>query len=158
MALSGIALLLAVGSYGLATLQLSRASRSGSVLRHPRWWFGVLLQGLGFVLTFYARHQLPLLLVQPVLTASLVVTTVVGAVQGLWRLGRADLGRCLLVVLGVALLAAAARTGRAGPLGPAGAAALSIAELVALAGVMHPTGRLAARHRALWLGGCAGRA
>jgi hypothetical protein len=158
MALSGGALLLAVVSYGLATLQLSQAARVGSVLRRPRWWFGALLQGVGFVLTFYARHQLPLLLVQPVLTGSLVVTTVVGAAQGLWRLGRADLLRCLLVVLGVTLLASAARAGQAGPLGVGGAVALTVAELVALGGLLHPTSRFAARHRALWLGGCAGLA
>jgi hypothetical protein len=161
MALSGVALLVAVVAYGLATLQLSRASRAdhtGSVLRQPRWWLGALLQGVGFVLTFFARHQLPLLLVQPVLTGSLVVTTVAGAAQGLWRLGRADLLRCLVVVLGVALLAAAARTGQAGPLGVGGAFALTVAELVALAGVLHPTARLEPRHRALWLGGCAGLA
>jgi hypothetical protein len=158
MALSVVALSVAVVAYGLATLQLSRASTTGRVLRHPRWWLGVALQGAGFVLTFLARHQLPLLLVQPVLSASLVVTTVAGAAQGLWRLGRADLLRCLVVVLGVGLLAAAARPGRAGPLGVPGAVALTAAELVALAGVLHPTGVLAARHRALWLGGCAGLA
>jgi hypothetical protein len=158
MALSVVALSVAVVAYGLATLQLSRASTTGRVLRHPRWWLGVALQGAGFVLTFLARHQLPLLLVQPVLTGSLVVTTVAGAAQGLWRLGRADLLRCLVVVLGVALLASAARSGRAGPLGVPGAVALTAAELVALAGVLHPIGVLAARHRALWLGGCAGLA
>jgi hypothetical protein len=158
MAPSVVALSLAVVCYGLATLQLSRASTAGRVLRHPRWWFGAGLQGVGFVLTFLARHQLPLLLVQPILTTSLVVTTVVGAAQGLWRLSRADLLRCLLVIAGVALLAAAARPGPAGPLGRLGAAALTLAELVALAGVLHPTALLAARHRALWLGGCAGLA
>ncbi len=158
MALSVLALSAAVVSYGLATLQLSRASTAGHVLRHPRWWFGVALQGVGFVLTFLARHQLPLLLVQPILTTSLVVTTVVGAAQGLWRLSRADVLRCLLVVAGVALLAVAARTGPAGPLGVRGAATLTAAELIALGGLLHPPAVLAPRHRALWLGGCAGLA
>ena len=129
MALSVLALSAAVVTYGLATLQLSRASTAGHVLRHPRWWFGVALQGVGFVLTFLARHQLPLLLVQPILTTSLVVTTVVGAAQGLWRLSRADVLRCLLVVAGVALLAVAARPGPAGPLGVRGAVTLTAAEL-----------------------------
>jgi drug/metabolite transporter (DMT)-like permease len=151
------ALAAAVVSYGLATLQLSRASVAGRVLTHPRWWLGVALQGAGFVLTFYARHQLPLLLVQPVLTGSLVVTTVAGAALGMWRLGRADLLRCLLVVVGVAMLAAAARPGPAGPLG-AGAFALTIAELIAVIALVRPPGRIAVRHRALWLGACAGLA
>ena len=158
MALSVLALSTAVVTYGLATLQLSRASTAGHVLRHPRWWFGVALQGVGFVLTFLARHQLPLLLVQPILTTSLVVTTVVGAAQGLWRLSRTDVLRCLLVVAGVALLAVAARPGTAGPLGVRGAVALSTAELIALVALLRPPSVLTARHRALWLGGCAGLA
>jgi drug/metabolite transporter (DMT)-like permease len=152
------ALAAAVIAYGLATLQLSRAATEGRVLAHPRWWLGVGLQGCGFVLTFYARHQLPLLLVQPVLTASLVVTTVTGVALGMWRLGRGDLLRCLLVVIGVALLASAARPGTAGPLGGPGAAVLTLAELVAAVGLVRPPGLFAARHRALWLGGCAGLA
>jgi drug/metabolite transporter (DMT)-like permease len=155
---SVVALAAAVVAYGLATLQLSRAATDGGVLKHPRWWLGVALQGVGFLLTFFARHQLPLILVQPVLTTSLVVTTVAGAAWGMWRLGRADLLRCLLVVAGVALLAAAARPGPAGPLGLPGATALTIAELIAVGGLLRPPHRLAARHRALWLGGCAGLA
>ena len=158
MALSVLALSAAVVTYGLATLQLSRASTAGHVLRHPRWWFGVALQGVGFVLTFLARHQLPLLLVQPILTTSLVVTTVVGAAQGLWRLSRTDVLRCLLVVAGVALLAVAARPGPAGPLGVPGAVTLTAAELIALGGLLLPPALLAQRHRALWRGGCAGLA
>jgi drug/metabolite transporter (DMT)-like permease len=153
-----VALLAAVVSYGLATLQLSRAATAGRVLTHPRWWLGVALQGAGFVLTFFARHQLPLLLVQPVLTGSLVVTTVGGALLGQWRLGRGDLARCLLVVGGVALLAAAARPGPAAPLGTGGSVALTVAELVAVAGLLLPLGRLGGQRRALWLGACAGLA
>ncbi len=155
---SAAALTLAVMSYGLATLQLSRAATDGRVLTHPRWWLGVCLQGVGFLLTFFARHQLPLLLVQPVLTGSLVVTTVTGAAFSMWRLSRADLLRCLLVVVGVALLAAAARPGTAGPLGAGGALALTVAELVAGLGLLLPAGLLTGHHRALWRGGCAGLA
>jgi drug/metabolite transporter (DMT)-like permease len=158
MTLSLVALAAAVVAYGLATLQLSRASTEGRVLAHPRWWLGVGLQGCGFLLTFFARHQLPLVLVQPLLTGSLVVTTVAGVALGMWRLSRADLLRCLLVVVGVALLAGSARSGTANPLGGWGAAALTVAELGAAVAFLRPPGRLVPRHRALWLGGCAGLA
>ena len=157
MIASLIALAAAVVSYGIATLQLSRAATDGRVLTHPRWWLGVGLQGAGFVLTFFARHQLPLLLVQPTLTGSLVVTTVAGALLGMWRLSRADLLRCLLVVVGVAALGAAARPGLAGPIGGAGVLALTLAELAALIGVLRPAPR-GPGGRALWLGCCAGLA
>lgn len=52
-------------AYGLAGAQLTTGSRAeGGALRSTAWWWGTALQGLGFALTFFARRELPLLLVQ----------------------------------------------------------------------------------------------
>lgn len=124
-------LLLAIALYGCSSILLAEGatSKRGAV-RAPTWWAGTALQGLAFVAAFAARQHLSLLLVQAASAASLVVTTLIGAALGRWKLTRADIAWICVLVLGVVAIAAVASGGGGHPLGLI-MALTSIASLIA---------------------------
>jgi drug/metabolite transporter (DMT)-like permease len=129
-------LVAAAFSYGASTLLLSHGLGTGSggtgsggtgsggtgsggnesspgALRLPSYRWGLALQGLAFLLAFVARIDLPLLLVQAGVSASVAVSAVVGAALGRWRLDPLDGTAVASVVAGVALAGAASEPSRA---------------------------------------------
>jgi hypothetical protein len=83
------------------------------VLRNRAYLAGTLAQGAGLLLALGARRELPLLVVQSGMTASLALTAVAGALLGRWRLSAARAAGVAAVVAGLALAAAAGRPGHA---------------------------------------------
>lgn len=112
--ISTVVLVLSVLAYGLATYLLARGSTGGvrAALTRWEWLAGTGTQGVAFLLAFLARQDLPLLVVQPALTASVAVTVVLGAVLRRWRLGPRDAVALAAVVAGVAGLGFCASPGR----------------------------------------------
>lgn len=153
--LSVVALAVAVIAYGSSTLLLSRAANGSvsSALRRPLWWTGTTVQALAFLAAFVARHSLPLLVVQPAVTASIAVTALLGTVLHRWRLSPADWAAMALVIVSLAVIGASGVAGRASSLGLAATISCWIAVLVAGAGATH---RVAARP--MTQGGLAGLA
>lgn len=98
--LSGVLLGLGILSYGVAGVRLSVGSvAEEGALRSSAWWWGTALQGCGFVLTFFARQELPLLLVQSCVIAALAVTAILGQLAGVHRLaGKDGVGIAAMIV------------------------------------------------------------
>lgn len=113
----GWALAGAVLAYGGATFLLAQGSTAGvrAALRQPAWMAGVALQAVGFVLSFVARAELPLLVVQPATTASIAVAYLLGAALGRWPVRARDAAGLAMVVTGIAVLARGAQPGPADP-------------------------------------------
>lgn len=154
-------LLGAVLAYGTATLLLAQGSTGGvrAALTQRVWLLGMGLQAVGFGLSFVARHDLPLLVVQPAITASVAVTVVLGAALGRWSLRSRDVAALGAVVVGLAGLGISAHPGHAvvpawGVLG-AMACALVLCVIWAQRGVR---GRRRTGAVALWAGAFAGLA
>jgi len=112
-----VCLVAATFSYGTSTLLLSHELDSletgGGALHLASYRLGLAFQGLAFLLAFVARIDLPLLLVQAGVSASVAVSAVVGAALGRWRLGALDGAAVASVVAGVALAGAASEPSRA---------------------------------------------
>jgi drug/metabolite transporter (DMT)-like permease len=107
-------LLLARGS--VAGRERSQGGRTGGIaatLRQPAYLAGTVGQAAGFLLALGARRELPLLVVQSGVTASLALTAVGGALLGRWRLGWGRTAAVTAVVAGLVLAASAGRPGRA---------------------------------------------
>lgn len=149
--LSALCLVAAVLCYGASSLLLSQGSHA---VRGRAYLFGLAFQGLAFLLAFVARVDLPLLVVQSAVAASVAVTAVAGAALGRWRLTGPDGVALVAVIAGIALVGSASRPGRV-ELGQAGpllvAAAVAALALAGVAGV-------AARLGATPLGALAGLA
>ena len=101
--LSTLALSLGVLAYGVGGASLAVGSIENP-LRSPAWWAGTALQGVGFGLTFLARHQLPLLIVQSAVVAGLAVTAVARAVGGQRRLSTPGWLAVAALVCGIGVL------------------------------------------------------
>ncbi|MFZ0161858.1 MAG: hypothetical protein WAL50_22745, partial [Kineosporiaceae bacterium] len=111
-------LALALLCYGASSLLLSQGSHA---VRERTYLSGLGFQGAAFLLAFVARAELPLLVVQATVAASVAVTALAGAVLGRWRLTTRDGAALLSVVAGIALVGSASQTGgvvlgEAGPL------------------------------------------
>jgi hypothetical protein len=118
---------------------------------------GLGCQGLGFVLAFLARRDLPLFLVQASVAAGLGVTAMLGVGLLRWRLPRAEVALLALLVLGIVALVHAARPAHARPLGGAGIVTLVVAlGLISVAGIFAV--RLRGALGSVALGGLAGLA
>ncbi|GAB79039.1 hypothetical protein SAMN05421595_2899 [Austwickia chelonae] len=115
----GLALLFCgVLAYGFAGVLLTSGSQvSKGPLRSRSWWAGTTLQGVGFLVTFASRHELPLLLVQASIVASLGVTATVQQWRGVIRLTSGDSLAIGGVVAGLAGLSLSSRTGTVAPVG-----------------------------------------
>lgn len=130
---SVVALALGIIAYGIGGAQLTEGSASGSVLRSRSWWVGTSCQGLGFLLTFVARHDLPLLIVQSGVVFGLAVTALVQILTGRRRLTRADLIGVLTLVAGVVALGLTTVPGPAHPPTWGLVAVLTVCTLLAVA-------------------------
>lgn len=110
-----LALLGAIVLYTAANLAVARGSTDGlrSALRSRVWWAGACLQGLGFACVFFARGQLPLIVVQPALLLSLASTVLVGFYLRWWGMTRVELAGVVGVVCGAGIAAAASESGPA---------------------------------------------
>lgn len=126
VALAVAALAGAVVCYGASSLLLAEGSRR---VRGPVYLIGLTAQAAAFLLAFLARADLPLLVVQASVSASVAVTALAGQLLGRWRLGTADLAALTGVVAGIAMAGAAALPTRAELAGPG---AMAVALLVAV--------------------------
>ncbi len=117
----------AVVCYGASSLLLSEGSHA---VRGGVYLSGLAAQAAAFLLAFLARADLPLLLVQACVSASVAVTALAGQRLGRWRLDRLDLTALAAVVAGIALTGVSSLPTRA-VLG--GGAPMLVALLVAVA-------------------------
>jgi len=134
MTLSLILLGVGVLAYGMAGVRLSVGSRAeGGALRSSAWWWGTVLQGVGFLLTLFARQDLPLLFVQAAVVLALAVTAVAGQILGVHRMAALDAAAVAAMVVGIFVLSTATRPGPTTSVHPAtlwmllGALALCVA-------------------------------
>ena len=104
--------------------------------RQRRYLVGLACDGLGWVLSVASLRVLPVFAVQSVLAGTVPVTTVAAAGGNPRRLSGRQVAAVVLVVTGLALVAASAAPGRAPRLPPAATPVLlTTALLVALAAV-----------------------
>ena len=101
--LSAVVMVVGVLAYGLAGARLA-VGATEDPLRSAAWWAGTALQGVGFGLTFLARHQLPLLIVQSSVVAALAVTAVVRSLTGRRRLSGTGWAAVAALVVGIGCL------------------------------------------------------
>ncbi|WP_052462365.1 hypothetical protein [Nigerium massiliense] len=117
---SAALLVAGVLAYGIAGGKLhSGSSDEGGALRSRDWWTGTVLQAAGFLFTLFARRSLPLLIVQAVSAASLVVTVVYQHVTGARKMTARMVGQIALVVVCLGLIASATLPGPSVALAPA---------------------------------------
>lgn len=102
-------LVAAVLCYGASSLLLSQGSHR---VRGTTYLTGLGFQGAAFLLSFVARVELPLVLVQACVAASVAVTAVAGAALGRWRLSGGDGLALAGVVLGIAAVGGSAQASR----------------------------------------------
>ncbi len=138
----------AILCYGASSLLLATGSHA---VRGRAYLTGLAFQAAAFLLAFLARIDLPLLLVQSAVAASVAVTASAGAVLGRWRLLPRDVAALGAVVAGIALVAGASRPGRAEPVSQPPVLIAAAVALLTLAG-------LAVRLRPSLLGALAGLA
>ena len=143
--LSALCMVVGVLAYGVAGARLA-VGATEDPLRSVAWWTGTALQGVGFGLTFLARHQLPLLIVQSSVVAALAVTAVVRSVRGRRRLSVAGWGAVAALVLGIGCLGWATVPGPGRPAGWPMVALLAVLTglVAALAPVLRRLGGAAA--------------
>ena len=117
--LGAIAAVAAAASYGVATVcqafaarRLSRGS-SARVVVQPVYLLGLVLDGAGFLFMVFAAKHLPLFLVQSVVAANVAVTAMLTAAVTRIRASRVDRAAVGVLLLGVSLVAVAARVGGA---------------------------------------------
>jgi drug/metabolite transporter (DMT)-like permease len=155
--------------YGIGSvLQAVAAAEADSVprldplllLRLVRAWryvLGLVLDGVGFVLSLVALRSLPLYVVQAVVASFLAVTAVVGALFLGTRLRRIEWVALAVVVLGLVLVGFSAASQEARVSGTR-VAWLVLATAVALVLVSVPLGRVGGARGAAYLGSVAGLA
>lgn len=147
----------------LQSLAARRTATAGGldprlVLRLLRSWpylAGLVLDGVGFVLSIAALRTLPLFLVQGVIASSLAVTAVLGAVVLHLRLRGGEKVGVGVAVAGLILLAASAAEDRTVGVG-VGARWGVLVAAVLLAALAVPLARLGGRVSAWALGAAAG--
>lgn len=120
--LSVVAAVVACLGYGFGSVLQSIGARRPAgatgptaflaIMIQPMYLAGLLADGLGFVGNVVAARQLPLFLVQAVMTGSVAVTAVIAALRGA-RLGRRDWIALGVLAAGLVLLAVTARAGSA---------------------------------------------
>lgn len=113
---------------------------------------GLLCDGLGFLLSLAALRSLPLFVVQAIISSSLAVTALLAALLLHYRLARLEVGAVIVVSVGLALLAVAARSQRPAHVGLAGRMLLLVA-VAGLAVVSAGAGRGTAPHQPDGTGG-----
>ncbi len=108
-------LLAAVLEGGGTTAQALGAARSGarSIMLQPAYLFGWVLDALGWALSLVAMRYLPLLVVQPVLATSLVVTVILNDRLLSIRPSRRSMTAIATVVVAVTVLTISAAQGEA---------------------------------------------
>ena len=159
----------AVLAYGISTFLQAHAAERVSVSHsvdplllvkfaaQRGYLVGITCQAIAFVLAFFARHELPLFLVQPAVAASLGVTVVLRASVSGWRLRRKDVSALLCLGAGLALLSVAASPSTSDPARtPLFVGLLLAAAAFAVAAV--PALRLSGGRGAVVLGGLSGLA
>jgi hypothetical protein len=138
--LAAVAAMLANSAASLLEAAGSRQAAQGRALwRRPRYVTGLLLDGLGWVLSVVALRALPVFAVQSVLAGTVAVTAVAAA-GGPRRLPRVQLGAVVAVVVGLALAAASAAPGRPERL-PAAATPVLLLSAAVLLAVAEPARR-----------------
>ena len=147
---AALALAAAVACYGASSLLLSSGADQ---IRSRSYLLGLVAQGAAFLLAFVARTQVPLLMVQACVTASVAVTAAAGAAMGRWRLGRSELVALAGVVLGITALGTAARPGPAQALTGTALSACAVVTVLPLLAALPGPGR---RASAWLLGALAG--
>lgn len=119
IALSWIAAVVCCLGYGVSSFLQSigaqRVATSGAnsivgIATQPAYLLGITCDGLGFVANIVAARELPLFVVQAILTASVAVTAFVAVLRGA-RLAWTDWAAVAALCLGLAVLGAGARTG-----------------------------------------------
>lgn len=136
MGASLAAALVASVAMGVAAILQAIAARRAtgmSILKHPLYVAGLVLDVVGWGLSVLAMRHLPLLAVQTILAASLAVTVTLGAVVLRLRPGRSVWTAVVVVCLACAVVVAAAQPGPAGPI-PAGFSTAMAIALLLLAG------------------------
>lgn len=96
--------------HSAATVPDSAARGLGLIrvlVRRPVWWMGLVGDGGGYVVQAAALGFGSLLLVQPLLVATLLFALPLGARWGHRRLARADLGWALVLAVGLAVFVVA---------------------------------------------------
>lgn len=149
MLLGLLAAVAGAGAFGVAAVLQAVAARREQggtgldprlllrLLHHRVFSVAVLLNLLGFVLHVTALRSLPLFLTQTIISASVVVTAVLGARVFRLTPTRVEWGAVLGVCVGITLLAATASHGTAATPDPSlGASLLPAALLVAVAGAI----------------------
>lgn len=110
LVLAWIALAGGVLCYGVSSLLLSLGADR---VRGTAYLTGLAAQAAAFALAFVARVDLPLLVVQASVSASVAVTALAGRLVGRWSLSRLDLVGMVCVVAGIAAVGAASDPTRA---------------------------------------------
>lgn len=112
MTLSYLLIGMAVLSYGVDGVLLTKGSQAeGGALRSRWWWYGTMLQGVGFLLTFAARTDLPLLFVQAASVAALAVTALLSQLLGMHRLRWLDGVAIIAMIAGLTVLGISTQPG-----------------------------------------------
>ncbi len=130
---AAVALVGALAGYGVSSLFLAQYSDR---VTSPGYLAGLSLQGVGFLLAFVARTQLPLILVQSTISASVAVTAIGGVLLGRWRLDRRDSAALAAVVAGIGAVGASSSPGPVAPSGWVPVLAMGSVSALALLGVL----------------------
>jgi hypothetical protein len=134
-------LVAAVAGYGTSSLLLSQGSHA---VRGRIYLVGLAFQAAAFLLAFAARVELPLLVVQAAVAASVAVTAAAGHLLHRWRLHALDGAALVAVVGGIALAGSVSLPSRVG-LGDSGPMVVAlVVALACVAGAVLPTGATAA--------------
>lgn len=141
LAVTVVALVGALAAYGMSSLLFAEGSDR---VTSRAYLSGLALQGLAFLLAFLARAQLPLILVQATISASVAVTAIGGVLLGRWRLGLRDGAAIAAVVGGIAAVGASSSpslvtgTGWTPLLAAAGVCVLALPGLLRQRAAEHP--------------------
>lgn len=160
---SSVAAALALG--GSAVLQHGAAAAHPDLgafrlvlrlVRTPRWLAGRCLDLLAFGLHAVALANGPLVLVQAVLATSLLVALAIGAASGHHRLSRSEWLSASAVAAGLLVLLVVGHPRGGAPPSAGGWAAISLAAVLATAGVLLAEPHLVAAAQAAALGAVSG--
>jgi drug/metabolite transporter (DMT)-like permease len=128
----------------------------GQVLRHPLWIFGAVAGVAGFVLHVVALSGGALALVQPLLVCGLLFAIPLNSALERRAIRASELGAAAVVVSGLALFQLTARPAAGRPLADPRALAWCAAGTAAVVGLGLACAARSPKHRATWLGLCAG--
>ncbi|MGV8846427.1 hypothetical protein [Tessaracoccus sp.] len=116
---------LAMGVAAILQAVAARRAEGVSILKHPLYVAGLILDVAGWGLSVVAMRHLPLLAVQTILAASLAVTVVLGALLLRLKPDRAVWIAVLGVCLACGVVVAAAQPGPPGPAPPGFSSAMA---------------------------------